>query len=682
MGATKIEKFFGEAPKIASELIPDTVAQVAVNVRLSSGDLVPFYQSTLKTALTKSGVIKTIYPMDDGSGGFKWLHWTTDVDVARAPLAGDTTQRIYYTGDSEPRVTNYTLATGGAGDYPQAYYTLGLPLPLTTATATAVSFTTLTTSSRARDSGNTATIVTSTPHGLNTGAYVTMTGLSGTGYNLSNMQVTVVNSTTFTYYSSGAAETTTADTGGKVDLSGTTQTRTYVYTWYTAWGEESLPSDPTATVFVKEGQTVNLTALPSAWPGAYTGTYQTAGMKVRIYRTVPSASGTSYFKVGEVSLGTTTFTDNIDVRTLTTGLPSLYYDQPPSNLQGIMTVHNGIMVGFFDNTVCFSEPGMPHAWPTKYRQVLDSTIVAIGNFGTSIIVATKQRPWLFQGTSPATMSKVRMDYVLPCTSKRSMVNMGYGVCWASTGGLASYAASTGGDFLTKYVHSWESWRVAVDPTTVVGKFYNGQYFATHSGGAFMFQKDDQVGGYLTEISQTWTAGYYDMTTAKFYYAYTPIGATIANVYQWDDPAQALMTADWMSKTYVTKDYLNLGAARVIADYGSNPNDAILAAQNAAQLLLNQGYISGNNTKGPMARDYVSKRMFGGSQLKALQPLGTGVTFQLYVNKKLLYTTQLSSSAIFRMPTGYRADTVEVRVTGNATVRAIHMAETPLGLKNA
>lgn len=676
MGASKIEKFLGEAPKLATELLPDTVAQVAVNVRLSSGDLVPFYLPSISAPLTKAGTIKTIYPLNDGSGGFKWLHWTQDVDVARAQLQSDDTQRVYYTGDGEPRVTNYSMATGATGDYPQAYYSLGLPTPVTAPTATAVGFTTLTTASRSRDSGNIATVVTSAPHGLNTGAYVTMTALGGTGYNLANMQVTVVNSTTFTYYSSGAAEATTTDTAGKVDLAGTNQTRTYVYTWITAWGEESVPSSASSTIFLKEGQTVNITDLPAAWPGSYTGTYQTAGLKVRIYRTIPSSSGTNYYKVGEVDLGTTTFTDNINATTLTTLLPSLYYDKPNADMVGITSVHNGIMVGFFGNTLCFSEPGQPHAWPIKYRHQLDTDIVAVGNFGTSIIVATKGRPWLFQGNAPATMAKVRMDYILPCVSKRSLVNMGYGVCWASTGGLAIYSAQTGGEHVTKYVHSWESWRAKIDATTVVGKFYNGQYFANHSNGAFMFQKDDQVGGYLTEISQTWTAGYYDIQYAKFYYAYN------GNVWLWDDPTQGLSTADWMSKTLVTKGYMNLGAARVIADYGSNPNDAIIAAQNVAQLALNQGYISGNDTGGPPVRSTYNQFPVGGSRLRAIQPTGTAIQFQLYVNKQLVYTTQLVDSSIFRLPTGYRSDTIEVRVNGNATVRAIHIAETPLGLSNA
>jgi hypothetical protein len=37
---------------------------------------------------------------------------------------------------------------------------------------------------------------------------------------------------------------------------------------------------------------------------------------------------------------------------------------------------------------------------------------------------------------------------------------------------------------------------------------------------------------------------------------------------------------------------------------------------------------------------------------------------------------------FRLPTGYRSDTFEVAVEGDIRVRAIHLGETPLSLKDA
>ena len=73
MPAVKISKFYGIAPKISAELLPDTVGQIADNLKTFSGDLIPYNLSSAQNALAKTGTIKTIYPMDDGVGGFKWF---------------------------------------------------------------------------------------------------------------------------------------------------------------------------------------------------------------------------------------------------------------------------------------------------------------------------------------------------------------------------------------------------------------------------------------------------------------------------------------------------------------------------------------------------------------------------------------------------------------------------------
>lgn len=676
MPAISIKKFLGIAPKVSPELLPETVAQIASNVKLYSGDLIPLSASTAKLTLFKGNGVKSVYPMDDGVGGFKWLHWLTDVDIARVPLDINTTQRVIYTGDSEPRISNYSLATTGAStNYPYSYYTLGLPPPLTAPAVSVASFTTLATTTRARDSGNTATLTFSFAHGLSSGTSITITSAGGVGYNLSNVQITAISTTAISYYSNGSAEGTVADTAGQVNISGLTQTRTYVYTWYTLWGEESTPSPVSGTLFLKEGQVVNISGLPTVWPVSYSGNYQTAGMVLRIYRTVPTANGTLYYRVGTINLGTTAFTDNIPVNTLSVSLQSTSYDQPPVNMVGIKAIHNNMLIGFYGNTVCFSEPGQPHAWPVIYRVNLDSPIVAIGNFGTSLIVGTDKNPWILQGSTPQAIAKVRMDYVLPCLSKRSMVNMGYGVAFASTIGLAMYSSQTGGAALTKYVHDWDTWNTLINRSSLVATYYNDKYFACDGTTAFQFQKDDQIGGYLINQSQLFTATYYDTTNAKLYFVFNNI------LYLWDDPANAFVTMDWKSKVITTKDYQNLGAARVKADYNPSANDLILSSNNTAILINNAALIATKKTRGAIGAAKVNRVAANGSLIKKQLPTALSMQFQLYANKQLIYTTSINSSAIFRLPTGYRADTFEVRISGNRRVREIHLAETPLGLKD-
>jgi hypothetical protein len=85
--------------------------------------------------------------------------------------------------------------------------------------ATGFTILTIATVSRARNGSNVATIITGAGHGLSSGNIITITGLGGTGYNVSGVTVTVVDDYTFTYSSTGALEATTPDTGGVLSVS-------------------------------------------------------------------------------------------------------------------------------------------------------------------------------------------------------------------------------------------------------------------------------------------------------------------------------------------------------------------------------------------------------------------------------------------------------------------------------
>lgn len=714
MGAVQINKFLGEAPKLSAELLPANAAQVASNVKLYSGDLVPYNMSSLQQALPKTGPINTIYPLDDGSGGFKWLHWAADVDAVRAPVPNNaSTQRIYYTGDTagngEPKATTYALATTGAGtSYPYAYYSLGLPAPVAACVATAGSplhlVGTAGVTSIVGGTGSVVTVTTVAAHGLNTGAYVTISGIvSNTSFNVTNAQITVTSTNTFTYFANGTAGlTATLSVAIPVlDLTGLQLARTYVYTWVTAWGEESAPSPVSNTVYAYEGTTVTISGLPSALPMAdshYAGnTYQTTGMTIRVYRTVTSTTGTTYFQTGptvggvitDTVLGaSTTFDDTVPLSSLVTSLPSTTWFTPPVGLTGIRAIHNGMLMGFTGTTVCFSEPGQPHSWPTKYYQEIGRTVVAIGTVGTTVVVLTDANPWIIQGNTPSAMQKVRLDTNMPCTAKRGMVNMDWGLCFPTRGGIAVFSAMQGASLVTNFVYDWDNFRTSVDPTTITATRYNNKYMASHSAGVFIFEKDERTGGFLTETSQQFTAVYYNPNTSKLYFAY----GNPSIMYLWDDQTKAFQNFEWKSKVIRTQDYMNLGAARIIADFsrgsGSTPSDTLTKNIRLMTNLQVGGAIAGNGDRfGPsptLTQKDIGASLAGvpmaGSRLRPPALTTASIYFSLYVNGVLAYYTPVFDDSPFRLPTGYRMDKFEVRVTGNAPIKAIQIAETIQGLK--
>ena len=60
MASVKLIKFLGEAPKVSSELLPDGAAQTAFNVKLYSGDLLPYRNSKIVDSTNRAGsTVKT-----------------------------------------------------------------------------------------------------------------------------------------------------------------------------------------------------------------------------------------------------------------------------------------------------------------------------------------------------------------------------------------------------------------------------------------------------------------------------------------------------------------------------------------------------------------------------------------------------------------------------------------------
>lgn len=129
MSAFRITGFSGLVPRLARQLLGASQAQVATNCNLTSGDLRPRNGPLLVFAPVIANDIVSMFRMEK-DGNEKWLAWDKDVDVARSPVAGNTSRRFYYTGDGEPRASEYDMATAGTGPYPSGCYVLGVAQPL------------------------------------------------------------------------------------------------------------------------------------------------------------------------------------------------------------------------------------------------------------------------------------------------------------------------------------------------------------------------------------------------------------------------------------------------------------------------------------------------------------------------------------------------------------------------
>lgn len=120
--------FLGMKPRMSTKLLAPNQAQLAVNTDIRSGELRPLKANSSVAATFVVGTKQTIHLFANQY----WFGWTDIVKVARGPVAGDTYERTYWTGDSadggKPKMGYSTYSVTGA-PYPTAYYRLGIPRP-------------------------------------------------------------------------------------------------------------------------------------------------------------------------------------------------------------------------------------------------------------------------------------------------------------------------------------------------------------------------------------------------------------------------------------------------------------------------------------------------------------------------------------------------------------------------
>lgn len=370
-----------------------------------------------------------------------------------------------------------------------------------------------------------------------------------------------------------------------------------------------------------------------------------------------SSPGTFYYDVSE-SLDDTprywgfggdySFTDDFNFRSLTGILPSGAYEPPPEGLQGLTLLQNNILAGFVGNDVYFSEPGEYHAWPSAYMRSFDSEIVAILSISGSVIILTKDYPYTLSGNDPNVFTQTRFIGRYPCVSRQSIAYTNYGVIYATHDGLVNI--TTRPDLFTRILQSSDTWGESLDPSTIVGTTFKDKYFASHSTGSFVLElSEGQERLSFIDCDTTFKAAWYDSITNDLYIVTNDQG----DVSKWDDETQPAQTMTWRSKTFVTKDYTNIGAARVVADYTG---------------------AAGSSVWGELDETW------GASE--ELWNTSDPITFKLYKDKAEYFTTTCSDSSIFRLPAGFKTDTYSVEIQSSVRVRAIHLGSTPLSLRQA
>jgi len=121
----KRDRFSGLAPAVSPRLLAEQFAQTADNIDFESGRLSAITDNSVEFALI-SGFRNSIYYYRDTT----WLEWNEDyVKAVEGPIPGDTTDRLYWTGQDFPRMGTVSTIVSGASGYPANSFRLGVPAP-------------------------------------------------------------------------------------------------------------------------------------------------------------------------------------------------------------------------------------------------------------------------------------------------------------------------------------------------------------------------------------------------------------------------------------------------------------------------------------------------------------------------------------------------------------------------
>ncbi|WFO09812.1 hypothetical protein MAY76_17260 [Edwardsiella ictaluri] len=232
------------------------------------------------------------------------------------------------------------------------------------------------------------------------------------------------------------------------------ETRFYVETYVTAYGEEGPPGPVSREVSIPyPGSRVTLHLAPLIAQNHNIS-------RRRIYRTVTGGGAADYLLVTELALGQESYVDALPSAELGGVLETYDYLMPPDNMVGLCLMANGIAAAFAGNEVMFSEPYLPYAWPGAYRQSTEHNIVAIAALGTVLVVVTQGYAYLFSGVSPGSMTSSKLPIMQACLSTDSMVEMDGFVLYAAANGLVSVDAAGNALVATEAIVEPRQWRRA------------------------------------------------------------------------------------------------------------------------------------------------------------------------------------------------------------------------------
>lgn len=192
----------------------------------------------------------------------------------------------------------------------------------------------------------------------------------------------------------------------------------------------------------------NISVIPVLSNGV-TDNHDTSNLKVYIYRTLDS--GDTFFKIGEVTNGTTTFVDSFADSAIENNLllytddGTLDFQAPPLSkyvhVVNATGIYGHVKVGsqVFKNRLQFSVPGNPGACPNGLELDVEDEIAGVSSTQSIPIVLCKRHIYSLQGSfdqfGRGNVSSQRISDTAGCVSSMSCVQAEGNLYWAGNDGF-------------------------------------------------------------------------------------------------------------------------------------------------------------------------------------------------------------------------------------------------------
>ena len=638
MAAFKLAAFSGAAPRISKNLLKDTEAQDAVNVRLDNGELKAWNKVgalTPEKKISGSSNVKTMFYTETD----KWFLSNANWDIFEVPI----------------------------------------------------------------EQKDTYMVILNEADGL--GTYMTYQSLAETGWNTNTSQFPINYNRLFCPPPSGALSVSSSSG------SGTQETRTYIHSYVADFNGVELESGVSPASTLVTGYVNGTWALGDAAPPAQTYEYAPgisfsplAGQvvfnnyrisKIRIYRSVASDNNREFLFVKDVDLtggvGAVSVdvmalgNDTVEAASLGEVCPSLNWTIPTNNdtnmMNQMVVMANGVIAGFHDTTILFSEPYQPQAYPVSYRLKVDSNIIGIASFGSSLVIGTNSNPYIATGIDPSAMTLEKLPMTEPCASRKSMVSDVDGVMYASPNGIVKVGLG-GAQNISRNIFSKKQW-ADFNPSSMIGVLAEGRYYLFYDNtaaggekGGLIFDSFNQQSPY-SRISQDANAVFFDKPNSVLY-----LGIDL-DVKDWDKSNPDSTTYEWKSKQFETPYPVNLGSAIADVEYADIEFANNQIALTAQLIAANQAiFTAGTDLEGEINDHQINAFSFNGSILEDV-PAAYDTPFVLlkvFGDGVLRGSTYFTSAIPQRLPAGYKADKFEFVLSGNVPMRSIRIAENIKQLK--